>query len=139
MEWAASSDSEANGTFTTTSTAIISEMEDKFNTIIDLRSLVAYTGPLEGTSTLDGTLIIRRDGSADFQGVEKFTGLMNGVPGTLTFNIEGSNDLYQSIRLTNVITSGTGELANLHGEFSKVGMIKDNGPVGRYTGQIHYP
>jgi hypothetical protein len=128
---------EASGNFITTSTTIHSVTEDKFNEIIDLSSMVTYTGTLEGTSTLQGTLTVRRDGSAHFKGEEIFTGLVNGMPGTLTFEIIGDCDLYQGIQLTNTITSGTGELAALHGELSKEGIIKDNGPVGTYTGQIN--
>jgi uncharacterized protein DUF3224 len=128
---------EASGSFMTTSTTIHSVTEDKFNEVIDLSSTVTYSGALEGTSTLQGTLTLRRDGSANFQGVETFTGLVNGMPGTLTFKIVGSNDLYQRIQLTNTITSGTGELASLRGELSREGIIKDNGPVGTFTGRIH--
>jgi hypothetical protein len=129
---------EASGHFITTSTTIHSLMEDKFNEVIDLSSMVTYTGALEGTSTLHGTLTVRRDGSASFRGTETFTGLVNGIPGTLTFDIVGDCDLYQAIQLNNTITSGTGELAALQGELSKTGIIKDNGPVGTYTGQINH-
>ena len=127
---------EENGSFITTSTTIHSSMEDKFNEVIDLSSTVTYTGVFEGTSTLDGTLTVHRDGSGEFQGVETFTGFVNGVPGTLTFKVAGSSDLYQTIKLTNLITSGTGELASLRGVISKTGVIKDNGPVGTYIWQI---
>ena len=127
---------EAGGTFTPTSTTITSATEDKFNTVIDLSSMVTYTGTLEGTSTLQGTLVVHRDGSATFRGAEIFTGLVNGMPGTLTFKLVGNYDVYQAVQLTNTITSGTGELASLHGTLSKVGIAKDNGPVGTYTGQI---
>ena len=127
---------EASGTFTTRSTTIISEIDDKFNTVINLRSVITYTGTLEGTSTLEGTLIVYRDESGSFQGVETFTGLVNGIPGTLTFKLEGNSDQYQAIQIDNIITSGTGALASLRGELSKTGIIKDNGPVGTYTGQI---
>lgn len=129
---------EARGNFITTSTTIQNAMDDKFNTIIDLSSTVTYTGTLEGTSTLQGTLTVHRDDSASFQGVETFTGLVDGVPATLTFKLEGSSNLYQAIQIKNLITSGTGDLANLQGQISKVGIIKDNGPVGTYTGQISH-
>jgi hypothetical protein len=129
---------EASGTFTPTSTRITSSTEDKFNTIIDLSSTVTYTGTLEGTSTVQGTLVVHRDDSGTFSGVETFTGLVNGKPGTLTFELVGNNNVYQAVQLTNTITSGTGELANLRGTLSKVGIIKDNGPVGTYTGQINH-
>ena len=129
---------EASGKFTTTSTSVHSIMEDKFNEIINLSSAVTYTGTLEGTSALQGTLTIHRDGSADFRGVETFTGSVNEMPGTLTFEVVGDCDLYQGIRLTNTIMSGTGELASLYGVISKTGITKDNGPVGTYTGQVDY-
>jgi hypothetical protein len=129
---------EASGSFITTSTTIHSVMEDKFNEVIRLSSTVTYTGTLEGISTLHGTLTVHRDGSANFKGAETFTGLMNGIPGTLTFNLVGSNDVYQAIQLNNLITSGTSALASLRGELLKAGIIKDNGPVGTYTGQIDH-
>ena len=127
---------EDGGSFITTSTTIHNVMDDKFNEIIDLSSTVTYTGALEGTSTLQGTFTVHRDGSANFQGIETFTGLVNGIPGTLTFKIVGSNDLYQAITLTNLITSGTGELEGSRGVILKTGIIKDNGPAGTYTWQI---
>jgi hypothetical protein len=129
---------EASGNFIATSTTIHSVMEDKLNEVIDLTSTITYTGTLQGTSTLQGTLTIHHDGSGNFQGVETFTGTLNGIPGTLSFNVTGTSDLYQAIHLTNTITSGAGGLASLHGELSKTGMIKDSGTVGTYTGQIDY-
>lgn len=130
---------EASGNFITTSTTIHSVMEDKFNEALDLTSTVTYTGMLEGSSTLQGTLTVRRDGSAVFEGVETFTGSVNGIQGTLTFKVTGTKDLYQAIQLTNIITSGTGGLASLQGELSKTRAVEDNGLVGTYTGQIHNP
>ena len=128
---------EASGSFVTTSTAIHRITEDKFNEVIDVSSTLTYTGTLEGTSIVEGTFVVHRDGSANFKGMERFTGLVNGMPGTLTFELMGSNDLYQEIQLNNLIISSTGELAGLQGELSKTGIIKDNGPVGTYTGQIN--
>jgi hypothetical protein len=129
---------EASGSFITTSTTVHSVMEDKFNEVVDLSSTVTYTGTLEGTSTLRGTLTVRRDASANFKGMETFTGLVNGIPGTLTFDVVGDCDLYQGIQLTNTITRGTGEIASLYGVISKTGITKDNGPLGTYTVQIDY-
>ena len=129
---------EASGKFITTSTLIQSETEDKFNTIIELSSTVIYSGTLEGTSLLQGTLIVRRDGSADFEGVETFTGLVNGIPGTLTFEVVGNSNLYQAIQLTSTITSSTGGLTSIQGMLSMTGIIKDYVPFSTYTGQIDY-
>ena len=127
---------EASGNFIATSTTIHSVTEDKLNEIIYLSSTITYTGTLEGTSTLEGTLTVHHDGSGNFQGVETFTGSVNGIHGTLTFKLVGSSDLYQTIQLTSTITSGTSGLANAQGALSMTGIIKDNGPIGTYTGQI---
>jgi len=129
---AVSPHSEASGNFSMQSTTIHSVTEDKFNETIDLSSAITYTGALEGTSTLVGTLTIHRDGSTTFQGVETFTGLVNGTPGTLTFKLAGRGDPFQTLQLTSTITSGTGQLANLRGVIS----LKDAGLGGTYTGQI---
>jgi len=137
MGLAALARTEASGSFTSTS-MIYSVTEDKFNEVINLSSMVTYTGTLEGTSTLQGTLTDHRDGSADFLGTETFTGLVNGIPGTLTFEVVGNSDLYQAIQLTSTITSDTRGLASIQGVLSMTGIIKDNGPVGTYTGHIDY-
>ena len=137
MSLAALARPQASGSFMSTS-MIYSVTEDKFNEVINLSSTVTNTGTLEGTSTLQGTLTVHRDGSANFLGTETFTGLVNGIPGTLTFEVVGNSDLYQAIQLTSTITSGTGELASIQGVLSMTGIIKDNGPVGTYTGQINY-
>jgi hypothetical protein len=137
MGLAALARTEASGSFTSTS-MIYSVTEDKFNEVINLSSTVTYTGTLKGTSTLQGALTIHRDGSADFLGTETFTGLVNGIPGTLTFEVVGNSNLYQAIQLTSTITSSTGGLASIQGVLSMTGIIKDNGPVGTYTGQIDY-
>jgi uncharacterized protein DUF3224 len=138
MSLAALPHEKAGGSFTSASTTIHSANEDKFNEVIDLSTTVTYTGTLEGTSALQGTLTVHRDGSGKFRGEETFTGLVNGIPGTLTFKVAGTNNLYQTIQLTSTITSGTGGLANIQGVLSMTGIMKDNGPVGTYTGQIDY-
>jgi phage baseplate assembly protein gpV len=99
---------------------------------------VAYTGTLTGTSTVHGTLIFHPDGTANFHDVETFTGTVNGVAGTVTFNLNGSSDPALVVSATNVIVSATGGLADLHGVLSESAVVLDKavGPVGTYTGQI---
>ena len=82
----------ASGTFTYTSSSFNSIRSAGDNTIIDTTGTVSYTSTFTGTSTLQGTLIIHADGSAIFHDVETFTGTVNGVPGTVTFNLAGRND-----------------------------------------------
>jgi pimeloyl-ACP methyl ester carboxylesterase len=72
-----------------------------------------------------------------FPGRGDLTGTVNGIPGTLSFDVTGMSDLYQAIQLTSTVPSGSAGLAGLHGELSKTGIIKDSGPVGTYIGQIN--
>jgi hypothetical protein len=133
----ASAPTSASGTFTYTSSTFNSIREDGGNLIIDLSGTVSYTGTFTGTSALHGTLILHANGSANFHDVEVFTGTVNGVPGTVTFNLSGSNDAAINLKATNAIVSATGELAGLHGVLSMVGSVQiPGGPFGTYSGQI---
>ena len=108
------------------------------NTICEFApTVVTYTGTFEGTSTGPNTLTIHADGSANFHGFYTFTGTVNGIPGTVTFeaNGAGTSDLQFQATLTSV--SGTGALATLHAVLKQVGTV-ENHPLGTYTGQIHF-
>jgi hypothetical protein len=82
----------ASGTLTYTSSTFNSSRAAGGNLIFDLSATVSYTGTLSGTSTLHGTLIFHPDGTANFSDIETFTGTVNGVPGTVTFNLNGHAD-----------------------------------------------
>ena len=63
---------------------------------------------------------------------------MNGVAGTVTFNLNGSNDAALNVNAMATIVDATGGLAGLHGVLHEVGtVVIPNGPVGTYTGHIH--
>ncbi len=136
---AASPPAPASGAFTYTSATFNSIRSAGGNTIIDLTATVSYTGTFSGTSTVQGTLIIHADGSANFNDVETFTGTVSGVPGTVTFKLTGRNDSAGVIRATDAIVGATGELAGLHGVLTEVGTVPSlNGPAGTYSGQIQF-
>ena len=128
----------ASGTFTYTSSTFNSIRSAGGNIIIDLSATVSYTGTFSGTSTVQGTLIIHADGSANFYDVETFTGTVNGVTGTVTFNLTGRNGPSLDIGATDTIVSATGDLAGLHGVLSEVATLGANGPIGTYSGQIQF-
>jgi hypothetical protein len=136
---AASPPSAASGTFTYTSCIPNSTRVVGPNTIIDFTCTVAYTGTFSGTSTLQGPLIIHADGSTNFQGTEAFSGTVNGVSGTVTFN-DASQGTATAFQETNVVGNGTGDLANLHGVLTSFGTVPPPPgiPYGTYTGQIHF-
>lgn len=107
------------------------------NAIIELNATVEYTGTFTGTSTVHGVLIVHADGSANFHDVEVFTGTVNGVQGTVTLNIAGSNDSALNVKATSTIVSATGALAGLHGTLNLAGSVQiPQGPYGTYSGKI---
>jgi Protein of unknown function (DUF3224) len=143
---AASLPTSASGTLTTTSASFDSVRMEGGNMIIELSSTVAYTGTFNGTSTVHGILIFHSGGTgvqfppwrANFHDVEIFTGKVNGVAGTVTFDLNGSNDPTSAFKATQTIVTATGDLAGLRGVLSQVGTIGPGGPAGTYTGQIHF-
>ena len=107
------------------------------NAIIELNATVEYKGTFTGTSTVHGVLIAHADGSANFRDVEVFTGTVNGVPGTVTLNLAGSNDSALTVKVTSTILSATGALAGLHGTLNLAGSVRiPQGPYGTYSGKI---
>jgi len=144
--FAASPPTSASGTLTTTSASFDSVQVEGGNTIIELTSTVFYTGTFTGTSTVHGTLIFHSGGTgeqfppwrANFHDVEVFTGTVNGVEGTVTFDLNGSNDPTAAFKATHTIVSATGDVAELRGVLNQVGTIGPGGPVGTYTGQIQF-
>jgi uncharacterized protein DUF3224 len=135
---AASPPISASGTLTYQSATFNSIRSAGGNTIIDLSATVAYTGTFSGTSTLHGTLILHPNGTANFHDVETFTGTVNGVSGTVTFNLNGSADAAAVVSATAVILDASGDLAGLHGVLTEAAVVLDPlvGPVGTYSGQI---
>jgi hypothetical protein len=107
------------------------------NAIIELNATVEYTGTFTGTSTVHGVLIAHADGRATFHDVEVFTGTVNGVPGTVTLNVAGSNDAQLIVKATSTIVSATGGLAGLQGTLTLAGSVRvPQGPYGTYSGKI---
>ena len=135
---AASPPVSASGTLTYQSATFNSIRFAGGNTIIDLSATVAYTGTFSGTSTLHGTLILHPDGTANFHDIETFTGTVNGVPGTVTFNLNGSADAAAVVSATDVVLDASGDLAGLHGVLTEAAVVLDPlvGPIGTYSGQI---
>lgn len=134
---AASPPTLASGTVGNTSATFNSVRTAGGNLIADVSATAAYTGTFSGTSTIRGTLIIHADGSASFHDIETFTGTVNGVPGTVTFNLNGSNDSAGAVHATATIVDASGDLAGLHGVLHEAGtVVIPTGPVGTYSGQI---
>jgi Protein of unknown function (DUF3224) len=129
----------ASGTIANTSATFNSVRPANGNLIVELDGAAAYTGTLTGTSTFHGILVIHPDGSANFHDVETFTGTVNGVSGTVTFNLTGQNDSNLVVQETRTVTGATGALEGLHGVLHEVGtVVFPNGPVTNYSGEIEF-
>jgi Protein of unknown function (DUF3224) len=129
----------ANGTFTYTSSTFNSMRTAGGNTIIDLSATVSYSGTFSGTSTVEGTLIFHADGSANFHDVETFTGTVNGMSGSVTFDLTGGNGPgFTNFHATDTIISASGGLAGLHGvlNWEDVTLVMPDGPRGTYSGEF---
>ena len=135
---AASPPSSASGTFTYVSATFNGVHVDGGNTVIDdLSATVAYTGTFSGTSSVEGMLILHADGTANFHDLEIFTGTVNGVPGSVTFRLEGTMNRAGVVNATDTVVNATGALEGLQGVLSLSGTVPSpNGPVGSYSGGI---
>jgi hypothetical protein len=61
---------------------------------------------------------------------------VNDVPGTVTLDLNGSNDSALVVHATATIISASGGLAGLHGVLHEVGtVVIPTGPVTTYSGQ----
>ncbi len=104
------------------------------NAIVTDISTFTLTGTFSGTAVLQERYVLRADGSYTDHGVQTLTGTVNGVSGTVTFNItyRGNATSFQGHF---VIIAATGGLANLHGQGTFEG---DATGAGTYSGQVHF-
>ncbi|MDP9236749.1 MAG: DUF3224 domain-containing protein [Chloroflexota bacterium] len=104
------------------------------NTIITDTLTTVLSGTFSGTSVLQERYVLRADGSFIDHAVETFTGTVNGVAGTVT-EVDVLTGDATSFHGHFVVVSGTGGLANLHGQGTFEGSTITG--AGTYTGQIH--
>jgi type 1 fimbria pilin len=94
-----------------------------------------FSGTFSGTAPNIFRLILNPSG-LNVQIYFTFTGTVNGVSGTCVIKFQGNGaGIGMPIKGTWVILSGTGGLANLHGELSVEGTA---GVILYYTGKIHF-
>jgi len=94
-----------------------------------------FTGTFDGTAPNLFRLILNPS-RLNVQVLFTFTGTVNGKSGTCIIKFQGNGEgIGMPIRGKWVILSGTGGLANLHGELSVEGIA---GVILYYTGRIHF-
>jgi hypothetical protein len=81
-------------------------------------------------------LIFHADGSANAHDVETFTGTVNGVSGTVTFDLTVRNGPgFTDFHATDTIISASGGLAGVH-VLPNWERVTLDGPVGSYRGEL---
>jgi hypothetical protein len=94
-----------------------------------------FSGTFSGTAPNVLRLVLNPSG-LNVQLFFTFTGTVNGKSGTCIIKFQGNGEgIGMPIKGKWVILSGTGDLANLHGELSVEGIA---GVVLTYKGQIHF-
>lgn len=76
-----------------------------------------FTGDIEGEGQVEYLMMYRSDGSANFLGLERFVGRIDGKAGTFVLQRTGVFEAGQAKESYSVIPgSGTGELRGLRGD-----------------------
>jgi hypothetical protein len=87
------------------------------NTLVTLARTGVNSGDIVGDFTQNLNAVLHPSGEINFNGTETCACTVDGQSGTLVFRLQGKQD-YQGgpFRGEIVILSGTGDLANLHGQ-----------------------
>ncbi|HEY6277847.1 MAG TPA: DUF3224 domain-containing protein [Streptosporangiaceae bacterium] len=122
----------AAGTFTVTSWQEDTHAElDGKQKLTKAQMGFRLTGDLAGDLVSDTFMYYREDGSAEYTGLQRFSGEIGGRSGTCVMVADGGYDGAEARSSWRVIPgSGTGELAGLTGSGSSVASAE---PPGSYT------
>ena len=113
-------------------------------TMGEMGHYVTYTGDIDGTA--DELLsFVMNPSTGEFsnyrvnsKGTQVFTGTVDGYEGTFTAKVSHHMKLDGSGKVKQTITSGTGDLANLHGTLIFTIYRQDDGSyTGTYSGKLH--
>jgi len=126
---------EASGTFSEEPPSITVLRTAGGNTILSWITAGSLTGTVSGTLTDNATIVIHNTGTWDFQGLVTCSCTVGSQSGTLFLRYEGKGVAFGPSQAKVVILSGTGGLANLHGQ----GTFDLPAPgAGTYSGQFHF-
>lgn len=127
---------EVSGNYVFGNTTILEVRQASGNTIIKDVTNQVVNGDIAGSAIFERTFILHSSGKYNIQGIDTITASVGGRSGTITLRIAGTGDLIAgTVQGKWTILSGTGELANLHGQGTLTGM---SNVAGTYSGQIHF-
>jgi hypothetical protein len=126
----------ASGTTTTGSCTLANPRTDGGNQVFDATCNETWTGTFVGPVVAQFTLILHADGSGDgVNGLDTFTGTVNGTAGTLTLSSQGHADAAGNFKGVATIIGGGGGLATLHGSLQRAGPVA---ATDSYSGSIQF-
>jgi hypothetical protein len=132
----ATSPTAASGTFADSSVSDTVVHQADGNLVISEKTLGQFTGTFAGAYTEETIVIVRADGSVEFQGVNTCVCTVGGQSTTLYQSFAGVGDPTGACRGQWVILRGTGDLSNLRGEGTFACPSGSNGAFGTYAGQM---
>jgi len=130
----------AAGTFTTTVTSLVPVLTADGNTAFDLAGMIVPTGTLSGSGPIAFTLLVRATGQDNFLGQFTCSCTVAGQSGSIVvgFTATGVFGVGNALSGQYTILSGTGGLANLHGQGPFSGIQTLTGFEGVYSGQTQF-
>ena len=132
----ASPPTEVNGTYTFGNTTILEVRQAGGNMIIKDVTEQSLYGDVTGTAIFERTFILHSNGKFNVQGICTVTVTEGDRIGTFTERVVATGDVITgTVQGTTVILSGTGDLANMHGQGTITGV---SNVAGTYSGVIHF-
>jgi hypothetical protein len=126
---------EGCGTFSILSTTVVEIRAAGGNTIVTDVVTGNLTGLFSGPLVAERRIVLHPDGTISGQARETFTGNFAGQTGGLVFRLVFTGDATAGVFSGSfIIVSGTGGLANLHGEGTFTGSLVTG--AGSYCAQV---
>ena len=127
----------SSGTFTTTVTSLVSILSADGNSAFDLAGTIVVTGTFSGSGPIAFTVLVRATGQDNFLGQFTCFCTVAGQSGSMVigFTATGVFGVGSSLGGHYTILSGTGGLANLHGQGPFSGTQTPTGFQGVYSGR----
>jgi hypothetical protein len=131
----------AAGSSIQTVTGSFAELQPSFTarqaggtTIVDFSAPVAFSGGIVGTATSTGTEIIAPTGDFTVQAVVTCSCSVAGRSGDLVLGFTGTGSFLTQQKQGQFVVSGSGGLADLHGD----GSFTQSGLTGTYVADVHF-
>ena len=130
----------SSGTFTTTVTSLVPILSADGNSAFDLAGTIVVTGTFSGSGPIAFAVLVRASGQDNFLGQFTCSCTVAGHSGSIVigFTATGVFGVGNSLGGHYTILSGTGGLANLHGQGPFSGTQTPTGFQGVYSGQTAF-